>query len=164
MSPLDFLKPYRLWIYAALAFALIGGYFGWAAHQQNIGSQKVVVASENKAAKVDAKRAAVATPIAAKQEAAQIKIRTVFKTIIKEVPVYVKADDCPMPGGFRVLHDAAANGTVPEPAGIADAAPAPAADVAATVADNYGTYFETADRLLGLQAWVDAQQALKNDD
>lgn len=164
MSLLYFLKLYRLWIYAALALALVGGYVGWAAHQRDIGAAKMVAAADKKAVVVDAKRAAVATPIAVKQEAAQIKIRTVFKTIIKEVPVYVKADDCPMPGGFRVLHDAAANGTVPEPAGVADAAPAPAADVAATVADNYGTYFETAERLRGLQAWVAAQQALKNDD
>lgn len=161
MNLLDFFKLYRLWIYGALVLAAIGGYVGWASHQQTIGAKKVTVAAEKKAVVVDAKRAAVAAPIEARQEARQIEIRTVYKTIIKKVPVYVKADDCPMPGGFRVLHDAAANGTVPEPASVADAAPAPAADVAATVADNYGTYFETAERLLGLQAWVAAQQALK---
>ncbi len=161
MNLLDFFKLYRLWIYVALALSAIGGYFGWSAYQQNIGVKKTVAAAEKKAVVVDAKRAAVAAPIEARQEAAQIKIRTVYKTIIKKVPIYVKADDCPMPGGFRVLHDAAANGTVPDPAAVADAAPAPAADVAATVADNYGTYFETAERLLGLQAWVAAQQALK---
>ena len=45
--------------------------------------------------------------------------------------------------------------------GIADAAPAPAAAVATTVASNYGTCTEFAQRLTDLQAWVKAQQDAK---
>ena len=66
-----------------------------------------------------------------------------------------------MPGGFRVLHDAAAHGVIPDPARIADAAPVPAAAAAGTVAGNYGTCIENAQRLTDLQAWVRAQRALR---
>ena len=88
-------------------------------------------------------------------------IVTVTKTIIKDRYVYVKDTDCALSGGFRVLHDAAAHGVIPQPAAIADAASAPAADVADTVATNYGTCHQIAERLTALQAWVRAQQDLK---
>ncbi len=160
MNILDWFNPTRWLLLAGLVLALTAGYFAWSDHIGDVREAKVRAEYAAQVVKVDARREAVAAPIAAKQEAAQIKIRTVFKTIIKEVPVYVKSTDCPMPGGFRVLHDAAANGAVPDPAAVADAAPAPTTDVAATVADNYGIYFETAERLSGLQQWVKDQQAL----
>jgi hypothetical protein len=87
----------------------------WADLIGDVREAKVHAQYATQAAKVDAKREAVAAPIVAKHEAAQVRIRTVTKTIIKEVPVYVQADACPMPAGFRVLHDAAANGEVPDP-------------------------------------------------
>lgn len=136
------------------------GYGAWAKHQQGIGYDRAQAEYVKQAKKVDTAREALASPIAAKQEAAQVQIRTVTKTIIKEVPVYVKATDFPMPAGFRVLHDAAADGTLPDPARIPDAAPVPAQDVAGTITENYGTCHETATRLVGLQSWVAAQQAL----
>lgn len=87
-------------------------------------------------------------------------IREKADAIVREVPVYVAADSCPLPGGFRLLHDAAAEGTVPDPASIADAAPVEAQDAARTVAGNYGSCLETAQRLTSLQEWVTAQHAL----
>ena len=91
------------------------------------------------------------------------RVRTVrekAREIVKEVPVYVPADSCPLPSGFRLLHDAAALGVppVPDAAARADAAPVPAQTAAATVADNYGTCRETAEQLRGLQAWVSQQR------
>ncbi len=41
------------------------------------------------------------------------KVRVVHEqgeVLIKEVPRYIPADSCPLPAGFRVLHDAAATG------------------------------------------------------
>ncbi|MEO8021054.1 hypothetical protein [Polaromonas sp.] len=145
----------------ALAGALTLGYFAWADHQQDIGYGKARAEYAKQAKDVDDKRAAVAPPIVAKQEAAQAKIRTVTETIIKEVPIYVKADTCPMSGGFRVLHDAAANGEVPNPAAIPDAAPVPAQTAASTVAENYGTCRAAIENLSGLREWVRVQEALK---
>lgn len=80
-------------------------------------------------------------------------IRTVTNTILKEVPVYVPRDSCDLPPGYRLLHDAAAAGVPPPPAGT-DAAPVPAQAAVATVIDNYGTCHDNADRLAKLQQWV----------
>ena len=84
------------------------------------------------------------------------------KTITKEVPVYVTAEDdrrCTIPAGFVSLHDrAAAESDLPadSPAAGADGAASPVAlsAVAGTVAENYGTCHETAARLTALQEWV----------
>jgi hypothetical protein len=88
------------------------------------------------------------------------KVRTVYKTgatLIKEVPVYVPMDAPDLPGGFRVLHDAAAAGIMPDRAGIADAAPVPAQVVAETNADNYTTCHANAALLIGMQDWAVGQ-------
>lgn len=160
MNPLAWLNPGRWMLYAALVAALVPGYFAWRTHERDIGRDEVRAEYAEQAKDADASRAAIAPPIAAKQEATQEKIRTVFKTIIKEVPTYVSINDCPMSPGFRVLHDAAVDGIVPDPARVADAAAAPAQDVAITVTENYESYHVVAARLTGLQKWVRAQQEL----
>jgi hypothetical protein len=81
------------------------------------------------------------------------------KTIIKEIPVYVPSDPgaCDLPGGFRLLHDAAATGNpLPGPAAIADAAPASAQTVTSTVSENYEQCLAISEQLTALQAWADA--------
>ena len=85
--------------------------------------------------------------------------RVAGQTIIKEVPVYVPAEAdaaCVLSRGFVRLHDAAAAGSLPEPAGGSDAAPAGIAlsAVASTVADNYERCHETGEQLTALQAWI----------
>lgn len=81
------------------------------------------------------------------------------KDIIKEVPIYVSsAAACDLPGGFRVLHDAAAQGELPDPAGVADAPAASVEDSATTVVENYSTYHEVAEQLTALQQWINQQQ------
>jgi len=166
MNPLAWLNPGRWMLYLALAGAVVLGVHELDKWRQQIGHDRAVAEYAAQAKRVDTARAAVSAPIEAKHEAAVTQIQTVYKTIIKEVPIYVKADpvlglNCPLSGGFRVLHDAAANGEVSDPARIPDAAPAPAQDVAETIVENYGTYREVAKRLTDLQAWVRAQQELK---
>lgn len=137
----------------------------WTGHAREAGRQEgreeVRLAYAAQAGKADTQRAAAGVPIAQQQEARQAQVRTVFKTITKEIPTYVQADACPLPAGFRVLHDAAAYGVVPDPAGVPDAAPVAAQDAAVTVTDNYEIAHATAERLAGLQAWIRAQQELK---
>lgn len=161
MKYIEWLNPGRWMLYAALAAALVLGYFAWEDHIGDKREDLVVARYAKQAKATDDKRAAIAPPIAAKQEAAQEKIRTVYKTIIKEVPTYVSINDCPMSPGFRVFYDAAANGELPDASRIPDAAAVPAPDVANTTAENFRTYHETAARLTGLQEWVRAQQAAK---
>lgn len=84
------------------------------------------------------------------------------KDIIKEVPIYVSsAAACDLPGGFRVLHDAAAQGQLPDPARVADAPAASVETAAATVVENYATYHEVAEQLKALQSWVSQQEQVQ---
>lgn len=161
MNPIAWLNPGRWMLYAALAAALVLGYFAWADYVGDVREAEVRAQYAKQAKEADDKRTAVAAPIAARQEAAQEKIRTVFKTIIKEVPTYVSTHDCPMSPGFRVFHDAAAHGELPDASRIVDAAAVPAPDVASTVAANYQTCQADSARLTGLQDWVRTQIELK---
>ena len=88
------------------------------------------------------------------------EVRVKGDTVVREVPVYVPAGSPDLPGGFRVFHDAAAAGSVPDPAAVPDAAPVDAQAVAATVAANYFTCHETREALIALQGWVAEQHAL----
>lgn len=82
-------------------------------------------------------------------------VRVQGETLIREVPKYVPIDSCALPGGFRLLHDAAASGSeLPSPASGADAAPIPAQDAAETIVANYTDCRENAERLMALQNWV----------
>lgn len=89
--------------------------------------------------------------------------------IVKEVNVYVptQADAaCAVPRGFVRLHDAAAEGVIPDTPSLADASPSGIAlsTTTATVVDNYGRYHEVAEQLKALQQWVREQQALAGGD
>jgi len=88
-------------------------------------------------------------------------VRGKSQTIIKEVPVYVPADadaDCNIHMGFVRLHDAAATGTPPGPAGDTDAAPSGVAlsTVAETVTANYGACQENIEQIIAWQQWAAA--------
>ena len=82
------------------------------------------------------------------------------REIIKEVKVYVQ-DTCTLSGGFRLLHDSAVNNELPDPARIVDEAPVSVADVAETVATNYGLCEETKTTLQALQSWVREQSSIR---
>ncbi|MGP8432008.1 hypothetical protein ACT2FY_39435 [Paraburkholderia fungorum] len=90
-------------------------------------------------------------------------VRERGQTIVNEVPIYVPSDSaCDLPAGFRLLHDAAAAGELPAPAGTADAASVSAQTVAATVAENYATHHATAEQLEALQRWVREQAVVSS--
>jgi hypothetical protein len=84
------------------------------------------------------------------------------REIIKEVKVYVKDDsNTYLSGGFRLLHDGAVYNELPDPARIVDEAPVSVADVAETVAANYGICEETKTTLQALQSWVREQSSIR---
>lgn len=159
---------------AALAFLLgFGGCWklrDWMAAE---AAQKVAQAQTkaSEAARVQERRAvAVSDTIGARHEVAAANIRTVTRTLIREVPVYVTAEAdarCVVPVGFVRLHDAAASGrpaSLPDPAGQSHDAPSglDLSAVGGVVAENYGTCREDAQRLIDLQDWVTAQRELAN--
>jgi hypothetical protein len=79
-------------------------------------------------------------------------------TIVKQVKVYVPLDLPDLPGSVRLLHDAAATNSIPDPTGIFNAAPIGVRDFTGTVVTNYETCHVTALRLRSLQDWVTAQR------
>lgn len=90
----------------------------------------------------------------------QDKIKVVREkgdVIVKQVPMFVPQGSCDLPGGFRLLHDAAAIGAIPDATAIPDAAAVPAETVATTVAENYTTCNQVREQLMGLQDWVQKQ-------
>lgn len=147
--------PYKLLAAAALAVALVG--FGWVKGMY-YAHDKFVAATSQQSQQVAAikQRQAEATVKVVTEYVDRVQVvRERGAEIVKEVPVYVPfSTTCDLPGGFRLLHDAAARGELPDPAGIADAAPVAAQDTAATVTDNYQQCRENTEQLTALQAWV----------
>lgn len=86
------------------------------------------------------------------------------KEVVREVERLVPFGLCQLDPGFRLLHDAAAAGSVPDPAGRADgpAAPVEQATAAETVADNYLACRLNAEQLTALQRWIRKQERIAN--
>lgn len=89
-------------------------------------------------------------------------VREKGEEVIREVEKLVPVDSCPLGGGFRVLHDAAADGALPStPDGAhGPAAPVEQAAAAEVVAGNYVACHLNAEQLKALQAWVQKQHKL----
>lgn len=150
---------------ALLAFFLVHAY----GKHQFVAGQADVQGKWDAAVKAAAK---AEQKVVAKQDAVSARVVTKYvdrvqvvheraAAITREVIRYVPSDSCPLPAGFRVVHDAAAmQSQLPDPAAVADAAPVPAQTAAQTVADNYGTCHETEARLTALQEWVSEQAKL----
>lgn len=159
MNPLTLLGgPWSSMLGAVLLGIAVGGTAAWKVHTWRHDAQKAEELADMR--RMGAKRESVTAEVTAKHAASAERIRTVTVTQIKEVPTYVSANDCPLSPGFRVLHDAAAAGELPDPSGIADAAAVPAPAVANAVVQNYGTCTETAQRLTDLQDWVRSQRGV----
>jgi hypothetical protein len=134
---------------------------GWQAREA-VAVADALKASE-KARKQERKAQVITERVSTAHEAKAVQIRTVYRDIIREVPVYVTAQAdaaCVVPAGFVRVHDAAAAGRVPGPPGQSDDAASGVAISAASgvIVQNYGTYAEVSQRLTDLQAWVKAQR------
>lgn len=151
VSPMINLSTIK-WIAISLA-ALAACALSWNLGANHVkakwDAEKAALAEE--ALKQERKDQSVADAVGAKVAAAAVKERVVYKTLIKEIPKYVESD-CDMSAGFRVLHDAAANGTVPDTGSVgADVAAVPAEDAATTIVENYEACRDNERRLGALQ-------------
>lgn len=101
-----------------------------------------------------------------------VKVETQFVDRVKVVrekaraietvrEVFVPVDSGSLPGAFRLFYDGAITGTVPDPAGIPDAAPVPVTDVADTHAANIEKCRIAYATVEGWQEWATAQAAVK---
>lgn len=117
------------------------------------------------ATKIITRQGEVTVQVVTRWKERQAELQTVTQTIEKEVFRYVTTSHDPvLPLGWRLLHDAAAYGAVPQaPAGIDVTAPDIAASAAAqSVIGNYMTCHTTAAQLEALQAWVRHQYETTN--
>lgn len=151
--------PYRVLAVALLAAALLG--FGWVKGATHVQSEwDAAISKQTLQGAVVKQRQAEATVKVITKYVDRVRVvREAGATIIKEVPVYVSPEvdaACVLSRGFVRLHDSAAAGDVPDPAGGSDAAPSGVAlsTVAGTVADNYQRCHENAEQLIALQAWI----------
>lgn len=136
----------------ALAYAIVDhrGY--------SRGRAEVIAESTRAAAREDARRAERAVVAEKARTEAKVQIKYVTRVITERIERYVPSTTPDLPGGFRVLHDAAARGVpAADPSG-ADGAPASAQAVTTTVAENYGTYHDVADKLRRLQQLIQEQE------
>lgn len=138
----------------------VGGVSSWRVQEWRHDAQRLEEAKE--AAQMRSKRDAVTDRVADKTEKAKTKFEILTVKQIEQVPTYVSANDCPLSPGFRVLHDAAAAGVLPDAFGIADAEPVPAPAIANTIAENYGACLKNAQNLMGLQEWAREQLKLNS--
>ena len=150
-------KPLAL---VAVIAALIAAGYGWKAHNARQAAELADAQNKIRALTLAVKQAEATERVVTKYVDRVKVVAGRTRVIIKEIPVYVPADTPDLPAGFRVVHDSAAQGVIPDPARIADAAPVPVQDAAETIVTNYGTCHETAEQVIALQDWIRAQQAV----
>lgn len=161
LVPPQYAIAVRIGVYALVVVILVGfGWFKGYAHGMK-KYEEAKVAASLEGVRIVKGRDEVTTKVVMKYVPQIAKQQVVTETIIKEVPVYVPASTSDLPGGFRVLHDAAATGGVPDSSRIPDAAAVPAQDFANTFVLNYGICRDTAIRLRGMQEWVREQGKVK---
>lgn len=155
------LIPLRVWLSLGAAVALFAG-LAWVDHRGFVrGEEKTNAAWE---AKYQANLAEIGR-LKARQAEVVEKVVTVYKDrvkvvkekgdeIVREIPILVGMDSPLLAGSYRVLHDAAATGSMPsDPAGAAETAdPVTAAALLTTTAENYTTCRSTAEQLTALQS------------
>lgn len=149
------LALYGLVIAGALATA---AGFGYHKGVQRLWSYQVEQARQ--AVKVIVRQGEVTERVVTKYITIRAKAEVIERTIEKEVIRYAETNTsaCLDPQ-WRRLHDGAAVGAVPDPAGSVDGeATTPAAHEAiAAVTENYAICHANADRLEALQGWIRAQ-------
>lgn len=148
-------------LYAAFIAALVLGYETLAERHREQGRSEVRAEFAIEAQAADSKRDNVSRETERRVVERIKEVQVITETITKEIPVYVYPTDPSLPGRFRVLHDAAASGEVPDPAAVDDATPIPAEDLAETIIANYGTCRANAARLTEWNAWATEQQSAR---
>ena len=82
------------------------------------------------------------------------------RTIIKEIPIYVK-DTCTLSAGWRMLHDSAVKSELPDTTRIADAEAIGLEAATQTILENYQACNVNAETLSSLQRWVREESAIR---
>jgi len=147
---------------AAVTLLLVSVYFfGW--HGNEAQWQQRIKELEAKVAAAEAKSREVNTVI---QTRILTKIKTVKeivyvnKELIKEVAGKQLDAKCELPMSTVFVHDSASRNEVSRGPGSTDGTPSTvkASDLLGTVVENYGTYYEIREKLIGWQEWYKEQK------
>lgn len=138
-----------------LAFGAFCGFKGYAAGIEKL--HKAQAAAVLEGGRILTTRTVVTEKIVTKYLPQIVKQKVAGELTVKEIHAHANPADPPVAGSFRVWHDAAAAGSVPDPARLADGAAVPLEDASATVAENYAACRADQLKLTGLQEWVRVQ-------
>lgn len=153
--------PYRILAIALLGAALVG--FGWLKGAQH-GEAKLErehAAALKEGVRIITLRGAVTTKVETKYLPQIVRAGVITETITHEIHATAPVDAAPVAGYFRVWHDAAAAGRLPEPTAVRNGAAVDVETAAATVAENYGACRKDQLKLQALQEWVTEQLKVK---
>jgi hypothetical protein len=153
--------PWQIWVCAGLVVLIAG--WGELRHYQ--GKQEI---KEEWKASIQRGKVIVEGLVANQGKITEkivVKYQTKYKviyekgdTIEKLIPQYIPTGTCMLPGGFRLLHDASATNTLPEPASGTTAQPVPVEDVARIINFNYTLCHAERTKLDALWEWAQAQR------
>lgn len=148
--------PYQLWILAGGIVA----FWGWGEYRYYEGKDEVQSAWDKSVERgkviVEYLEEQADAITIVKEIEYQERERIIYeegKTVVKEIPIYIPDPTILFPGGFRLLHDAAADGTSPNSLELDDAAPVPIRVATETITENYTDCRATAARLISWQDW-----------
>lgn len=159
----------RLVIIGVVLIAFFG--VGWVKGNQH-GTQKLTDYQGAQAAaaiKIVTRQGEATERVVTKYVAVAGKTKVITDTIEKEVVKYVDSKPlalaCMLDDRWVQLHDAAAAGTVPPPAGATDGGPGSvtAAEAIPTITGNYRAAGRNKDKLEALQEWIREQIKITND-
>ena len=153
--------PWQVWACAGLGLFLV--LFGW--YWDSHGASRV----QKRWDAAVARGTVIVAGLKAEQGKVTVRVETKYvdrwkvihekgDTITKLVPQFISDGTCDLPGGFRVLHDAAVSGTTPSAADLTNAEPVPASTAATTVTENYTTCNKAISDLAGLREWLEEQR------
>ena len=118
--------------------------------------EKKVIVAEVKSAEINTK---VVTKVVTKIQKVK-EVVYVNKEVIREVVAKQLDVQCTLPVSAISVHNSASQNEVPSSASSTNGAPSnvKASTLLATVAENYGTYYEISEKLKGWQAWYTDQK------
>lgn len=157
MIPEAFLRPALLLLTALLIF---GGGFTTGSLYISGKWRSAEAGRAAEAVKLVTRQGQVTERVVTKYRDRIVEVKGETQTVEKLIPQFIPpAADPQLPLGWRLLHDAGAAGSVPDPARVSNAATPDALASAAvkTVVENYGVCRETSAQLEALQNWVREQ-------
>lgn len=161
--------PYKLALQILFALLLIIGTFFVGCFSNEAEWQLKVKQMEAEIAKKELEAEKISHEVVTKYVDRVKIVEGKTHEIIKKVPVYItkESDDkCTINNGFVSLHNSSASQTkIPDTSRDINegASNVKLSEVAVTVSENYGTYYQVVEQLKSLQSWINKQRELNND-